>query len=101
MADRVAAFWTSRSPDEVRPADVVLLHRAVCSYPDYITLLSVAPGYARRALVYSQLDEDQLPIRGGGFGLCPVRCWTHWPGAGRHFARSRHEALGAHRAFRR
>jgi Methyltransferase domain len=43
----------ARAPLEVPPADVVVLHRVVCCYPDYVTLLSVAAGHARKALVYS------------------------------------------------
>jgi magnesium-protoporphyrin O-methyltransferase len=55
MADRVTRRFLdiARAPDEVRPADVVILHRVVCCYPDYTTLLSVAAGHARKALVYS------------------------------------------------
>ena len=41
------------SPDEVEPADVVVLHRVVCCYPDYERLLGAAAGHARRVLVYS------------------------------------------------
>ncbi|HEU4513046.1 MAG TPA: class I SAM-dependent methyltransferase [Nocardioidaceae bacterium] len=40
-------------PDEVEPADVVLLHRVVCCYPDYERLLSAAADHARRLLVFS------------------------------------------------
>jgi len=40
-------------PDAVAPADVVILHRVVCCYPDYATLLRTAAGHARKALAYS------------------------------------------------
>ena len=40
-------------PDAVEPADVVVLHRVVCCYPDYARLLSAAAGDARRQLVFS------------------------------------------------
>lgn len=40
-------------PDQVEAADVVVLHRVVCCYPDYQRLLSSAGGHARRLLVYS------------------------------------------------
>ena len=30
-------------PEGVAPADVVVLHRVVCCYPDYARLLSAAP----------------------------------------------------------
>jgi 16S rRNA G966 N2-methylase RsmD len=41
------------SPDDVEPADVVILHRVVCCYPDYQLLLSAAARHARRLLVFS------------------------------------------------
>jgi magnesium-protoporphyrin O-methyltransferase len=40
-------------PDAVEPADVVVLHRVVCCYPDYATLLGVAADHTRRQLVFS------------------------------------------------
>ena len=43
----------AQAPDEVEPADVVVLHRVVCCYPDYARLLKVAAAHARRTLVYS------------------------------------------------
>jgi magnesium-protoporphyrin O-methyltransferase len=39
--------------DGVEAADVVVLHRVVCCYPDYERLLSAAAGHARRLLVFS------------------------------------------------
>jgi 2-polyprenyl-3-methyl-5-hydroxy-6-metoxy-1,4-benzoquinol methylase len=55
MSDRVTRRFldVAQAPDEVEPADVVVLHRVVCCYPDYAALLRVAAGHARRALVYS------------------------------------------------
>jgi magnesium-protoporphyrin O-methyltransferase len=55
MADRVTRrrLDIARAPDEVEPADEVVLHRVVCCYPDYDRLLSSAGSHARRALVYS------------------------------------------------
>ncbi|HEX6022765.1 MAG TPA: methyltransferase domain-containing protein [Solirubrobacter sp.] len=41
------------APDEVEPADIVVLHRVVCCYPDYEKLLGAAATRARRALVFS------------------------------------------------
>jgi 2-polyprenyl-3-methyl-5-hydroxy-6-metoxy-1,4-benzoquinol methylase len=41
------------SPDDVEPADVVILHRVVCCYPDYQRLLSAAASHARRLMVFS------------------------------------------------
>jgi 2-polyprenyl-3-methyl-5-hydroxy-6-metoxy-1,4-benzoquinol methylase len=40
-------------PGGVEPADVVVLHRVVCCYPDYERLLGAAAGHARRLLVFS------------------------------------------------
>ena len=40
-------------PDAIAPADVVVLHRVVCCYPDYERLLGAAAAHARRALVFS------------------------------------------------
>jgi 2-polyprenyl-3-methyl-5-hydroxy-6-metoxy-1,4-benzoquinol methylase len=40
-------------PDAIAPADIVVLHRVVCCYPDYERLLSAAAAHARRALVFS------------------------------------------------
>jgi magnesium-protoporphyrin O-methyltransferase len=40
-------------PAGVEPADVVVLHRVVCCYPDYERLLGAAAEHARRLLVFS------------------------------------------------
>ncbi len=40
-------------PTGVEPADVVVLHRVVCCYPDYERLLGAAAERARRLLVFS------------------------------------------------
>jgi magnesium-protoporphyrin O-methyltransferase len=40
-------------PAGVEPADVVVLHRVVCCYPDYERLLGAAADHARRLLVFS------------------------------------------------
>jgi 2-polyprenyl-3-methyl-5-hydroxy-6-metoxy-1,4-benzoquinol methylase len=40
-------------PEGVGPADVVVLHRVVCCYPDYARLLGAAADHARRLLVVS------------------------------------------------
>ena len=37
--------------DEVEPADVVVLHKVVCCYPDYEALVGAAAGHATRELV--------------------------------------------------
>ena len=55
MADRVTRklLDIATSPQEVEPADIVVLHRVVCCYPDYQRLLSAAASHARRLLVFS------------------------------------------------
>jgi magnesium-protoporphyrin O-methyltransferase len=40
-------------PGGVAPADVVILHRVVCCYPDYERLLTAAADHAGRVLVFS------------------------------------------------
>jgi SAM-dependent methyltransferase len=40
-------------PDAVDVADIVVLHRVVCCYPDYPRLLAAAAGRARSQLVFS------------------------------------------------
>ena len=40
-------------PESVEPADVVVLHRVVCCYPDYDRLLGAVAGRARHAVVFS------------------------------------------------
>ena len=48
------------SPGEVEPADIVVLHRVVCCYPDYARLLSAAGSHARRLLVFSHPPRNAL-----------------------------------------
>jgi 2-polyprenyl-3-methyl-5-hydroxy-6-metoxy-1,4-benzoquinol methylase len=40
-------------PDAVEPADIVVLHRVVCCYPDYRRLLGAAADHARRFVIFS------------------------------------------------
>lgn len=40
-------------PTAVEPADIVVLHRVVCCYPDVAKLLGAAADHARRQLVFS------------------------------------------------
>ena len=62
MADRVRRRLVdiAASPDEVESADVVVLHRVVCCYPDYQRLLSAAAGHARRLLVFSHPPRNRF-----------------------------------------
>jgi len=48
------------APDEVEPADVVVLHRVICCYPDYQRLLGTAAGHARRLIVFSYPPRNIL-----------------------------------------
>ena len=43
----------AEDPGAVEPADVVVLHRVVCCYPDYERLLGAAAAHARRLIVFS------------------------------------------------
>jgi hypothetical protein len=47
-------------PDGVEPADVVVLHRVVCCYPDYERLLAAAGAHARRLLVFSYPPRNRI-----------------------------------------
>ena len=47
-------------PAEVEPADIVVLHRVVCCYPDYEPLLGAAADHARRLLVFSHPPRNVI-----------------------------------------
>jgi 16S rRNA G966 N2-methylase RsmD len=55
LADRVQRRFVdiASSPDEIESADVVVLHRVVCCYPDYERLISAAARHANRLLIFS------------------------------------------------
>ena len=83
-------------PDEVELADIVVMHRVVCCYPDYERLVGAAADHARRALVFSHpprnpvsrtilgLQNAWLRITGNTF-----RIFAHPPEAMADVARSR------------
>src|SRR5215211_1530448 len=50
----------AEDPGAVAPADLVVLHRVVCCYPDYQRLLAAAADHARRALVFSYPPRNLL-----------------------------------------
>ena len=50
----------AQDPGGVAPADLVVLHRVVCCYPDYERLLGAAADQARRALVFSYPPRNLL-----------------------------------------
>jgi magnesium-protoporphyrin O-methyltransferase len=53
FADRVERRLGDFTADGVAEADVVVLHRVVCCYPDYERLLGAAAEKARRTLVFT------------------------------------------------
>jgi magnesium-protoporphyrin O-methyltransferase len=55
LADRVQRRFVdiASSADKVESADVVVLHRVVCCYPDYERLITAAASHANRFLVFS------------------------------------------------
>ena len=50
----------AEDPAGVEPADVVVLNRVVCCYPDYEHLLGAAADHARRLLVFSYPPRNPL-----------------------------------------
>ncbi|KQY44349.1 methyltransferase domain-containing protein [Cellulomonas sp. Root137] len=48
------------APDDVEPADLVVLHRVVCCYPDYERLLAAAGSHTRRLLVLSHPPRNGM-----------------------------------------
>ena len=50
----------AQSPGQVEPADVVVLHRVVCCYPDYQRLLAAAGSKAGRLLVFSHPPRNRV-----------------------------------------
>jgi magnesium-protoporphyrin O-methyltransferase len=47
-------------PAAAEPADIVVLHRVVCCYPDYARLLGAAADSTRRALVFSHPPRNPV-----------------------------------------
>lgn len=75
-------------PEGVLPADVVVLHRVVCCYPDYERLLAAAAGRARRLLVFSYPRRNAasrawIGIQNLGFRIArkQFRTFAHPPAA--------------------
>jgi 2-polyprenyl-3-methyl-5-hydroxy-6-metoxy-1,4-benzoquinol methylase len=78
----------AQDPGRVAPADLVVLHRVVCCYPDYERLLGAAADHARRALVFSYPPRN--PLSRAFYGLFNLvmrltrsgfRGFAHPPGA--------------------
>ena len=53
VADRIERRLGDFAADGVGEADVVVLHRVVCCYPDYEALLGAAADHGRRVLVFT------------------------------------------------
>jgi hypothetical protein len=53
VEDRLERLLGDFAAEDVDEADVVVLHRVVCCYPDYERLLSAAASKARRTLVFT------------------------------------------------
>ncbi len=62
LADRVdrRIVDIAAAPDEVEPADIVVLHRVVCCYPEYTKLLAAVADHARRQVVFSHPPRNPL-----------------------------------------
>src|SRR6266516_2869980 len=53
LEERIERHLGDFAADVVADADVVVLHRVVCCYPDYERLLGAAASHARRVLVFT------------------------------------------------
>ena len=53
VAERIERHIGDFAADGTEPADVVVLHRVVCCYPDYEVLLGAAAGKARQTVVFT------------------------------------------------
>ena len=62
VSDRVSRrhLDLALSPEAVEPHDIVVLHRVVCCYPDYRSLLTAAADHAGRLLVFSHPPRNPL-----------------------------------------
>jgi len=90
MGDRVTRRLVdiAATPEAVEPADVVILHRVVCCYPDYELLLTAAAEHARRLLVFSHpprnvVSRSLMTVQNATFRLLgrSFRTFTHPPAA--------------------
>jgi magnesium-protoporphyrin O-methyltransferase len=105
------------APDQIEPADIVVLHRVVCCYPDYPRLLGAAADHARRLLVFSHPVRNPISRTAVATqnAICRLtgrsfRAFTHPPAAmvavlSRHGLRVNHrhrasvwQVVGAERA---
>ncbi len=78
----------ANEPEAIEPADVVVLHRVVCCYPDYEGLLGAAADHARRMLIFSYprphlLTRAQTAFENIGYAVRrqDFRTFVHSPDA--------------------
>ena len=78
----------AEAPEGVEAADVVVLHRVVCCYPDYERLLGAAAARARRLLVFSHPPRNLasrafIALQNAGLRLTrrQFRTFAHPPAA--------------------
>lgn len=67
LEERIERRLGDFAADGVGDADVVVLHRVVCCYPDYERLLGAAADHARRVLVFTHPPRNV--VARGAFGL--------------------------------
>ena len=76
------------SPDDVEPADLVVLHRVVCCYPDYESLLGAAADHCLARLAFSHpprniISRGVLATQNAAFRVVgrEFRTFAHPPAA--------------------
>ena len=76
------------TPDEVEAADIVMMHRVVCCYPDYRRLLAAAADHCRGRLAFSRpprnlVSRSLLGTQNAAFALIgkEYRAFVHPPAA--------------------
>jgi 2-polyprenyl-3-methyl-5-hydroxy-6-metoxy-1,4-benzoquinol methylase len=60
LEERIERRLGDFAADGVEPADVVVMHRVVCCYPDYERLLGAAAGHARHVLVFTHPPRNAV-----------------------------------------
>jgi 2-polyprenyl-3-methyl-5-hydroxy-6-metoxy-1,4-benzoquinol methylase len=96
LADRVARRVVDfAAADDVESADVVLMHRVVCCYPDPKRLVGAAATHARRRLVLSYPPDNAV----SRLIAALFNCWCSLRGIDfRAYVHPRTQILGAARA---
>jgi magnesium-protoporphyrin O-methyltransferase len=90
VADRAHRKVTdiATTPDDVEPADLVVLHRVVCCYPDYERLLGAAADHCRARLAFTHpprnlLSRAALAVQNAAWAVVgrQFRAFAHSPAA--------------------